>query len=210
MQVTRARPILEARSRISTSSSCRTSARRPSSRTPASRRASCPSSRSRPASSSRRSGSSACSRRATSASSPAPSHAIAPNRDIGLQVGGQFRRPRVNYAVAYLNGSNDGSNSESFAVDRIPTTPRNGRAAVHAALRRERRVCAARASASASHPPTPTRRARRRRRCCPPTRRRRRRTSSSYRTGATATTRATGRGAPRTAALLLRRALRAP
>ena len=40
---------------------------------------------------------------------------IAPNRDIGLQIGGNFASDRVNYAVAYLNGSNDGSSSDSFS-----------------------------------------------------------------------------------------------
>ncbi len=40
---------------------------------------------------------------------------IAPNRDIGLQVGGDFADQRVTYAVAYLNGSNDGSSSDSFS-----------------------------------------------------------------------------------------------
>lgn len=39
---------------------------------------------------------------------------LAPNRDIGLQVGGNLLDSRVNYAVAYLNGSNDGASSEAF------------------------------------------------------------------------------------------------
>lgn len=39
---------------------------------------------------------------------------LAPNRDIGLQVGGNVVNSRLNYAVAYLNGSNDGSSSETF------------------------------------------------------------------------------------------------
>ena len=40
---------------------------------------------------------------------------LAPNRDIGLQVGGNVLGDRVNYAVAWGNGSNDGSSSETFA-----------------------------------------------------------------------------------------------
>ena len=40
---------------------------------------------------------------------------LAPNRDIGLQVGGNLVDSRVNYAVAYLNGSNDGASSEAFS-----------------------------------------------------------------------------------------------
>ena len=40
---------------------------------------------------------------------------LAPNRDIGLQVGGNVLSDRVNYAVAWGNGSNDGSSSETFA-----------------------------------------------------------------------------------------------
>lgn len=48
---------------------------------------------------------------------------IAPNRDIGLQVGGDFAAQRVNYAVAYLNGSNDGSSSDSFSPsDKDPNS----------------------------------------------------------------------------------------
>lgn len=39
---------------------------------------------------------------------------LAPNRDLGLQVGGNLYAERINYAVAYLNGSNDGSSSETF------------------------------------------------------------------------------------------------
>ena len=40
---------------------------------------------------------------------------LAPNRDIGLQVAGGFGGDRLSYAVAYLNGSNDGGSSEAFA-----------------------------------------------------------------------------------------------
>jgi phosphate-selective porin OprO and OprP len=40
---------------------------------------------------------------------------IAPNRDIGLQIGGSLAGDRASYAVAYLNGSNDGSSSDSFS-----------------------------------------------------------------------------------------------
>ncbi len=40
---------------------------------------------------------------------------LAPNRDIGLQVAGGFLGDRLNYQVAYLNGSNDGGSSETFA-----------------------------------------------------------------------------------------------
>ena len=40
---------------------------------------------------------------------------LAPNRDIGLQVAGNVLGDRVNYAVAWGNGSNDGSSSETFA-----------------------------------------------------------------------------------------------
>jgi len=39
---------------------------------------------------------------------------LVPNRDIGLQVGGNLLDSRVNYAIAYLNGSNDGASSEAF------------------------------------------------------------------------------------------------
>jgi phosphate-selective porin OprO/OprP len=39
---------------------------------------------------------------------------LAPNRDIGLQVGGGFLGDRLNYAVAWTNGSNDGGSSETF------------------------------------------------------------------------------------------------
>jgi phosphate-selective porin OprO/OprP len=40
---------------------------------------------------------------------------LAPNRDIGLQVAGGLLGDRLNYQVAYLNGSNDGGSSEAFA-----------------------------------------------------------------------------------------------
>jgi phosphate-selective porin OprO/OprP len=39
---------------------------------------------------------------------------LAPNRDIGLQVGGNLLDERLNYAVAFVNGSNDGGSSETF------------------------------------------------------------------------------------------------
>ena len=39
---------------------------------------------------------------------------LAPNRDIGLQVGGNLLGDRLNYAVAWSNGSNDGGSSETF------------------------------------------------------------------------------------------------
>ena len=40
---------------------------------------------------------------------------LAPNRDLGLQVGGNVLDGRLNYAVAFLNGSNDGASSEAFS-----------------------------------------------------------------------------------------------
>jgi phosphate-selective porin OprO and OprP len=40
---------------------------------------------------------------------------LAPNRDIGLQVAGSLGGDRLSYALAYLNGSNDGGSSEAFA-----------------------------------------------------------------------------------------------
>jgi len=40
---------------------------------------------------------------------------LAPNRDIGLQVGGSILDERVNYAVSWANGSNDGGSSETFS-----------------------------------------------------------------------------------------------
>jgi len=39
---------------------------------------------------------------------------LAPNRDLGLQVGGKLAGDRLDYAVAYLNGSTDGASSEAF------------------------------------------------------------------------------------------------
>jgi phosphate-selective porin OprO/OprP len=39
---------------------------------------------------------------------------LAPNRDLGLQVGGKLAGERLDYAVAFLNGSNDGASSEAF------------------------------------------------------------------------------------------------
>jgi phosphate-selective porin OprO/OprP len=40
---------------------------------------------------------------------------LAPNRDIGLQVGGNVLDDHVTYAVSWANGSNDGGSSETFA-----------------------------------------------------------------------------------------------
>jgi phosphate-selective porin OprO/OprP len=40
---------------------------------------------------------------------------LAPNRDIGLQSGGDVGGGRFAYQLAFLNGSNDGSSSETFA-----------------------------------------------------------------------------------------------
>ena len=39
---------------------------------------------------------------------------LAPNRDIGFQLGGDVGGGRFSYQLAYLNGSNDGSSSETF------------------------------------------------------------------------------------------------
>ena len=39
---------------------------------------------------------------------------LAPNRDLGLQVAGNVSDNRVSYALAWLNGSNDGGSSEAF------------------------------------------------------------------------------------------------
>jgi len=39
---------------------------------------------------------------------------LAPNRDMGLQFGGDLLGGLVSYAAAWLNGSNDGSSSENF------------------------------------------------------------------------------------------------
>lgn len=38
---------------------------------------------------------------------------LVPNRDIGLQVGGDLLGGTLNYALAYMNGVNDGSSSDS-------------------------------------------------------------------------------------------------
>ena len=40
---------------------------------------------------------------------------LAPNRDIGLQLGGDLAQGRISYQAAFMNGSNDGSSSETFA-----------------------------------------------------------------------------------------------
>jgi phosphate-selective porin OprO and OprP len=40
---------------------------------------------------------------------------LAPNRDIGVQLGGEVAGGRLSYAVAMLNGSNDGGSSDTFA-----------------------------------------------------------------------------------------------
>jgi phosphate-selective porin OprO/OprP len=39
---------------------------------------------------------------------------LAPNRDLGLQAAGNLAGNRLSYAVAFLNGSNDGASSETF------------------------------------------------------------------------------------------------
>jgi len=39
---------------------------------------------------------------------------LVPNRDLGLQVGGNLVDSRLDYAVAWLNGANDGASSEAF------------------------------------------------------------------------------------------------
>jgi phosphate-selective porin OprO/OprP len=39
---------------------------------------------------------------------------LVPNRDIGFQLGGDVGEGRFAYQLAYLNGSNDGSSSETF------------------------------------------------------------------------------------------------
>jgi phosphate-selective porin OprO/OprP len=44
---------------------------------------------------------------------------LAPNRDIGLQLGGDFGDGRFSYQAAFLNGSNDGSSSETFTDSDI-------------------------------------------------------------------------------------------
>jgi len=40
---------------------------------------------------------------------------LAPNRDLGLQVGGNILKDALTYQVAFLNGSNDGGSSETFS-----------------------------------------------------------------------------------------------
>lgn len=40
---------------------------------------------------------------------------LAPNRDIGLQVGGNVLGDRLSYQVAYFNGSNNGGSSDGFS-----------------------------------------------------------------------------------------------
>ncbi len=40
---------------------------------------------------------------------------IAPNRDLGLQVGGNLLSDRLSYAVSWTNGVNDGSSTDAFA-----------------------------------------------------------------------------------------------
>ncbi len=40
---------------------------------------------------------------------------LAPNRDIGLQLAGDLGGGKFSYQAAFLNGSNDGSSSETFA-----------------------------------------------------------------------------------------------
>ncbi|MEX0734778.1 MAG: porin [Steroidobacteraceae bacterium] len=39
---------------------------------------------------------------------------LAPNRDLGLQFAGELLGGRLNYAAAWLNGSNDGGSSDTF------------------------------------------------------------------------------------------------
>lgn len=39
---------------------------------------------------------------------------LAPNRDIGFQLGGDLGEGRFSYQAAFLNGSNDGASSEAF------------------------------------------------------------------------------------------------
>jgi phosphate-selective porin OprO/OprP len=39
---------------------------------------------------------------------------LAPNRDLGLQVGGNFLGDRLSYAVSWTNGVNDGSSTDAF------------------------------------------------------------------------------------------------
>jgi len=46
---------------------------------------------------------------------------LAPNRDIGLQVGGSLFSDRLGYAVGWTNGANDGGSSDAFG-DTDPNT----------------------------------------------------------------------------------------
>lgn len=45
--------------------------------------------------------------------------ALVANRDIGVQLGGELAGGRLSYQAAYLNGSNDGGSSETFADSDI-------------------------------------------------------------------------------------------
>ncbi len=48
---------------------------------------------------------------------------LAPNRDLGLQIGGGVLGDRLTYALAYLNGSNNGGSSDSFnPADQDPNS----------------------------------------------------------------------------------------
>ena len=120
------------------------------------------------------------------------------------------RRPASATPVAYLNGRNDGGSSDTFG-DRPGPEQRQGMggAPVRAAVRRERQLRAARPRHRHRRRPTRTRTAPRRRRCCRPTARRHRRPFFRYRTGTTRDDRGRRAHAPRAAALLLRRQLRA-
>ena len=40
--------------------------------------------------------------------------ALAPNRDLGIQIGGSLLAERLSYQLAFFNGSNDGGSSEAF------------------------------------------------------------------------------------------------
>jgi phosphate-selective porin OprO/OprP len=50
---------------------------------------------------------------------------LVPNRDIGVMAGGSLVPERLEYQVAYLNGSNDGSSSESFTT--VDSDPNSGK-----------------------------------------------------------------------------------
>jgi phosphate-selective porin OprO/OprP len=50
---------------------------------------------------------------------------LVPNRDIGIQASGSLLPDRVEYQVAYLNGSNDGGSSETFSTP--DTDPNSGK-----------------------------------------------------------------------------------